>query len=60
MRPIALSDSLPLLRGWPRRVRSAVVQVISLARASLALTQGWASENISCQLRRRAEGDRLS
>jgi hypothetical protein len=31
---------LPLPRGWPRRVRSAVVQVISLARTSLALTRG--------------------
>src|SRR2546425_3318579 len=50
---------LPLPRGWPRRVRSAVVQVISLARASLALTRGWASESMNRQLRRRAEGDRL-
>jgi len=56
---IALSHSLPLPRGWPRRVRSAVVQVISLARTSLALTQGWASESMNGQLRRRAEGDRL-
>jgi len=55
----ALSHSLPLPRGWPRRVRSAVVQVISLARASLALTRGWASESMNRQLRRRAEGDRL-
>ena len=50
---------LPLPRGWPRRVRSAVVQVISLARTSLALTQGWASESMNGQLRRRVEGDRL-
>src|SRR6058998_268041 len=50
---------LPLPRGWPRRVRSAVVHVISLARTSLALTQGWASESMNHQLRRRAEGDRL-
>src|SRR3989475_6533282 len=59
MPPIALSHSLPLPRSWPRRVRSAVVQVISLARTSLALTQGWASESMNGQLRRRAEGDRL-
>src|SRR6266571_4755252 len=59
MPPIALSHSLPLPRGWPRRVRSAVVQVISLARTSLALTQSWASESMNGQLRRRAEGDRL-
>jgi hypothetical protein len=36
---------VPLPRGWPRRVRPAVVQIISLARTSLALTQGWASES---------------
>src|SRR6266704_3663665 len=59
MSPIALSHSLPLPRGWPRRVRSAVIQVISLARTSMALTQGWASESMNHQLRRRAEGDRL-
>src|SRR3989475_12940446 len=59
MPPIALSHSLPLPRGWPRRVRSAVVRVISLARTSLALTQSWESESMNGQLRRRAEGDRL-
>jgi len=53
------SGSLSLPRGWPRRVRSAVIQVISLARTSLALTHGWASESMNGQLRRRAEGDRL-
>src|SRR6185436_5174621 len=47
MLPTSLSHSLPLPRGWPRRVRSAVVQVISLARTSLALTQGWASESMN-------------
>ena len=46
-------------RGWPRRVRSAVVQVISLARTSLALTHGWASNSMNPQLRRQAEADRL-
>jgi len=59
MSPIALSHSLPLSRGWPRRVRSAVVQVNSLARTSLALTQGWASESMNRELRGQAEGDRL-
>src|SRR5713101_6907954 len=59
MPPNALPHSLPLPRGWPRRVRTAVVQVISLARTSLALTQGWASESMNSQLRRQAEDDRL-
>ena len=58
MSPNTLSHSLPLPRGWPHRIRSAVVQVISLARISLTLTQGWASENMNRQLRREAEGDR--
>src|SRR6266571_8350576 len=35
MSQIALSQSLPLPRGWSRRVRSAVVQVISIARIFL-------------------------
>src|SRR2546422_4508775 len=59
MPPNTLSHSLPLPRGWSRRVRSAVVQVISLARTSLALTQGWASESMNVQLRREAEGEHL-
>jgi hypothetical protein len=52
------SRPLSLPRSWPSRVRSAVVQVISLARTSLALTQGWASESLNPELRQRAEGDR--
>src|SRR2546425_12606095 len=59
MPQIALSHSLPLPRGWPRRVRSAVIQVISLARTSLALSQGWASESMNPELRQQAEEDRL-
>src|SRR6266571_2508803 len=53
------SVSLPLPRGWSRRVRSAVIQVISLARTSLALSQGWASESMNPELRQQAEEDRL-
>jgi len=51
----------PLLlpRGWPDRVRSAVVQVISLARTSLALARGWGSESMNPELRQQSEEDRL-
>jgi len=59
MPPIALPHSLSLPRGWSRRVRSAVIQVISLARTSLALTQSWASESMNRELRRQAEDHRL-
>ena len=55
----ARSHPLPLPRGWPRHVRSAVVQVISLAGASMATTRGWAADSMNTSLRRRAEVDRL-
>ncbi len=50
---------LPLPRGWPRHVRSAVVQAISLAGASMAATRGWAVDSMNTSLRRRAEVDHL-
>jgi predicted RNA polymerase sigma factor len=53
------STLLRLPRGWPRKVRSAVVQVISLARVSLAHAHGWASQSLSPELRQQAEEDRL-
>ena len=59
MTTVALNPPPSLPRTWPRRVRSAVVQVISLARTSLALTQGWASESVNRQIRRQVEVDRL-
>ncbi len=59
MPQMTLSHSLPLPRGWLCRVRSAVVQVISLAGASMAATRGWAADSMNTSLRRRAEADRL-
>lgn len=59
MRAVAPLFPLPPPRGWPRRVRSAVIQVVSLAQASLAASRGWASNSLNASLRRRAELDRL-
>ena len=50
---------VPLPRSWPSHVRSAIVQTVSLARTSLALTRGWASNSMNPHLRRQAEVDRL-
>ncbi len=36
---------LPLPKNWPRRVRSAVIQVISLAHFSLITTRSWAADS---------------
>ena len=59
MLPPAQFRPLPLPLGWPHRVHSAVVQVISLARTSLTLARGWASESMNPELRQQAEEDRL-
>jgi hypothetical protein len=39
---VLFHSPLSLPRGWSRRVRSAVIQVLSLAGASMAATRGWA------------------
>ncbi len=59
MRGVAPIFPSVLPRGWPRRVRSAVVQVITLAGASMAATRGWASDSLNTSLRRQADVDRL-
>ncbi len=50
---------IPLPRGWPRRVRSATLQVISLAQFALAYTRGWAVNSQVARVRLKAENDRL-
>jgi transcriptional regulator with XRE-family HTH domain len=48
-------DPLPLPRGWPRRVRSVVVQAISLATASLTSARGWAADSWNPEVRTKEE-----
>ena len=45
---------LPLPKGWPRRVRAAVVHAISLAQASLTLAHGWAAKSHNARQRLKA------
>ena len=59
MRGVAPIFPSALPRGWPRRVRSAVVHAVSLAGASLAAARGRASDSLNASLRRRAALDRL-
>ena len=49
--------SLP--RGWPQRVKSAMLHVISLAQFALAYTRGWAVNSQVARVRLKAENDRL-
>jgi hypothetical protein len=50
---------LRLPKGWPSRVRSAVLHVISLAQYAAVSTRSWAADSINARVRRRAEDDRL-
>ncbi len=54
-----VARSLPLPRGWPRRIRSAAVHAISLANFALATALGWAAQSLNPRLRLRAEIERL-
>ena len=50
---------IPLPRGWPRLVKSAVIHAISLAQFSLTHTRSWAANNWNARIRLKAENDRL-
>ena len=46
-------------RTWPESVKSAVLQVISLAQFAAAHTRGWAANSVNARVRLKAEKDRL-
>ena len=52
------SLEIPLPRGWPSRVKSAILHVISLAQFTLAYTRGWAVNSPISRIRLKAELDR--
>jgi putative transposase len=52
------SAEIPLPRGWPSLVKSAILHVISLAQFTLAYTRGWAANSPNSRIRLRAELDR--
>ena len=54
-----LRHSLPLPRGWHRRVRSAAVHAISLANLAFTKTLSWAADGLNPRLRLQAELERL-
>ena len=50
---------IPLPRRWPRRIKAAVLNVISLAQFSLAYTRSWAVDSPIARIRLKAENDWL-
>ena len=53
------ASRLPLPKGWPERVRSAVVHAISIAQFSIIYTRSWAANNRNARIRLKAQNDRL-
>ena len=52
------SPKIPLPQGWPSRVKSAILHVISLAQFTMAYTRGWAANSPNSRIRLKAELDR--
>ena len=52
------SPTLPLPRSWTSRVKSAILQVISLAQFTMAHTRGWAANSPNSRIRLKADLDR--
>ena len=50
---------IPLPKGWPGCVKSAVVHVISLVHYAIVYARAWAADSINARVRLAAENDRL-
>jgi hypothetical protein len=59
MRTHSAAPPLTLPRGWPPKVRSAVLHAISLAATALTVAWGRAATSDSLRRRLAAETDRL-
>jgi len=51
--------AMALPKGWPRRVRSAVIQTRSLAQTSVTHTRSWAANHFNARIRLKEETERL-
>jgi transposase InsO family protein len=60
---VFMSRSVPfgaaLPKGWPKRVRSAVIHAMSMAHATLTTSRGWAANHWNARFRLKVENDRL-
>ncbi len=54
------STQIPLPKGWPRSVKSAILHVLSLAQYAAAYTRSWAADSRNARLRLRAQNGQLS
>ena len=54
------TPNISLPKGWKQHVRSAVLQVISLAQYATVYTRSWAADNTNSRLRLQATKTRFS
>ena len=54
------SPAIPLPRAWPSRVKSAILNAISMAQFTIAYTRGWAANSVNSRMRLKAELDRAA
>ncbi len=43
MLPLSCSSDISVPKGWPKHIKSAVLQVISLAHYAITYARGWAA-----------------
>lgn len=53
------SPRIPLPRGWPQSVKTAMVHVILLAQFGMAHTRGWAVNGPIARMRLKTDNERL-
>jgi transposase InsO family protein len=54
------APKMPLPKNWSRRVKSAILHVVSLAQYAAAYTRSWAADSSNARVRLTAERDRLT
>ena len=54
------SLKIPLPKGWPASVESAVIDVIALAQFTMTYARGWAADSVNTRVRLKAELDQAN
>jgi transposase InsO family protein len=57
MADVPPAENVPLPKGWPRVVRSAILQVVGLAQMSLTYSRSWAADSRLARVRLQAALD---
>ena len=46
-----LTPNVPLVSGWPKSVKSAILHVISMAHYAMVAARGWAANSVNTRVR---------